>query len=591
MFSYIYMKALEAVPRLYDKGINMLSFGQSGRVIDTIVSVYIEKDMKVLDIGCGTGTFAVKAAVKGARVTGIDISDEMLGIARKKVGDEGLEDTVELVNAGVLEMDGLFGEKNFDCVVSILVFSELSRDERTFALRECHRVLKDGGILIIADETRPQAPSSKALYNLLRAPLAGVTYLFTGEGTKALPDLEGLLTSEGFLVREEHKGALGAFTMVVAEKGVAPPVRERAIDESIPLLRRGLEPFIEYLFRWFPLPVEPGLRKVGNPGPDSPVLVTANYSLSVKRLRKKIADLDCYILVAPTGGINNWCSSADGIFNAHAVYSAFKTSRIEEVVENRQLVLPQLSAPGVSRKETSELTGWKVVFGPVYATDIPEFVDKGFRKTPEMHVYRFQLHERLDLALSMNFIYYLPAVAAFLTFRKKGLARFSLLFWSLVLSDYLAFFALPTRYGWTKAMVNGSIFSAVIAASNRALKGSLGDTRKAVLACMGFSLMIGMDLAGITGVLKDEPLLLLYRLGIRKMGPFTVHPMEVPRMDEARCVGCGNCYDVCPRGVYLVDDEAKKSRMVKAEACEMCRACVMQCPEGAITIKAAPHSG
>jgi NAD-dependent dihydropyrimidine dehydrogenase PreA subunit len=352
-----------------------------------------------------------------------------------------------------------------------------------------------------------------------------------------------------------------------------------------------LEPVIEYLFRWFPLPVEPGLKRVGNPGPGSPVLVTANYSLTVKRLRNKLRDLDCYILAAPTGGINNWCSSADGVFNAHAVYSAFKASRIEEVVENRRLVLPQLSAPGVSRKEVSELTGWKVVFGPVYAADIPQFLADGLRKTPEMHLYRFQLHERLDLALSMNFLYYLPAAAAFLVARKKGLARFSLLFWSLVLSDYLAFFALPTRYGWTKALINGAVFGAAIAVSNRVLKGALGDTRNAVLTCMGFSFMIGMDLAGITGMLKDEPLLLLYKLGMRKIGPFTVHPMEVPRMDEARCVGCGSCYDVCPRGVYIVDEEAKKARIVKAEACEMCRACVKQCPKGAITISDASNKG
>lgn len=587
MFSYIYMKILEAAPRFYDKGINLLSFGQLGRVIDTIISLYIEKDMKVLDVGCGTGTFAVKAAAKGARVVGIDISAEMLAVAGEKVTNEGLEGVVDLIDMGVLELDERFREQSFDCVVSTLVFSELSREERVFALRECHRILKDDGTLIIADETRPRGIGKKALYDLLRAPLAAATYLFAQAGTRAIPDLEALLTGAGFSVRGIERSAPEAFSLAVAGKGEAPPACEGAKEEVATLRRRAVEPVIEHLFRWFPLPVEPGLRRVGEPGRDSPVLVTANYSLTVKRLRRKIGDLDCYILAASTRGINNWCSSADGIFDARAVYSAVKASRVGELVEHRRLILPQLSAPGVSKRETSELTGWRVIFGPVYAADIPEFIANGYRKTPDMHIYGFQPSERLDLALSMNFLYYLPAAAAFLALRKKGLARFSLLFWSLSLSDYLLFFGLPTKYGWTKALVNGAVFGLAITVANRVLRGGLGDTRKAVLASMGLSFMLGMDLAGITGVLKDEPLLLLYKLGMRKIGPFTIHPMEVPSMDEGKCVGCSNCYDVCPRGVYVMDDEAGKSRMVKAEACAMCRACIKQCPEAAITITGA----
>ena len=58
------------------------------------------------------------------------------------------------------------------------------------------------------------------------------------------------------------------------------------------------------LFRLLPLPVEPGLRVFGHPNEKSPVFVTANFDLSVKRLTRYLKDLDCYLLVAPTGGIN-----------------------------------------------------------------------------------------------------------------------------------------------------------------------------------------------------------------------------------------------------------------------------------------------
>ena len=584
MFSYIYMKILEGAPRYYDRGIDLLSFGQAGEVVDTIVSTHIREGMDVLDVGCGTGTFAVSAARKGARVVGIDVSPEMLAVAGEKVAEEGLEGAVELINMDVLEMDERFRERSFDCVVSTLVFSELSRDERAYALRECRRVLRDDGILIVAVETRPQGSGRNAFYELLRAPLAAAAWLFAQGGTKAIPDLEGLLTDAGFSLLEMERSALGSFSLAVAGKGGAPSAYEGAEEEEAGPWRRALEPVIEHLFRWFPLPVEPGLRRAGKPGRDSPVLVTANYSLTVKRLRRKIAGLDCYILVVPTRGINNWCSAADAIFNAHVVHAAVKAGRIGELVEHRRLVLPQLSAPGVSKQEVSELSGWQVRFGPVYAEDIPEFINDDVRKDRDMHLYKFRFAERLDLAISMNFAYYLPLASAFLLLRKKGLARFSLLFWSLSLSDYLLFFVLPTGFGWTKALVNGSLFSAAIAACNRMSRGALGNTRKAVLAAMGLSFVLGMDLAGITGVLKDEPLLILYKLGIARIGPFNIHPMEVPSLDEERCVGCGSCYDVCPRGVYVMDAEAGKSRMANAGACAMCRACVKQCPQAALTI-------
>ena len=584
MFSYIYMKILESAPRRYDRGINLLSLGQAGRTIDAIVSSYVQEGMKVLDMGCGTGTLAVKAAKKGAEVVGIDISEEMLSVAAEKVQAEGLEESVELVNIGVLEMDDRFDEGSFDCVVSTLVLSELSRDERAFALRECRRVLKDDGTLVIADETRPGDAARKALYYLVRAPLALATYTFAQTGTMAVPDLEGLLRASGLEVEESRKSMLDAFTLVAAGKGEEPQPYHGAQEVRVPGWRKAVEPIVEYLFRWFPFPVETGLRRVGEPDRDSPVLVTCNYSLTEKRLKKGLGDLDCYLLLAPTKGVNNWCSSAGGIFTAHGVYSAVKASRIGDLVDHRRLILPQLCAPGVNRREVSRLTGWKARFGPVFAEDIPAYIQNDYRKAPHMHIYEFKPEIRLDLVVSMNFQYYLAALAYLSLFRCRKIAAFSALFWSLTFTDYLFFEHLPTRYGWTKSLVNGGFFSLAIVAYHRLAGRDSRDTWRSAVLCMGISAMLGMDLAGITGVLRDEPLMLLYKLGIKKLGPFTVHPMQEPSLDEEKCVGCGSCYDVCPRGVYAIDEREKKSGMVNIAACEMCRACVLQCPEGAITL-------
>jgi NAD-dependent dihydropyrimidine dehydrogenase PreA subunit len=377
---------------------------------------------------------------------------------------------------------------------------------------------------------------------------------------------------------------LNSFALVVAGKGKEPPVWRGAPEVRVDAGRKAVGFIVENLFRWFPFPVETGLRRVGKPDRGSPVLVTCNYGLTEKRLKKALGELDCYLVLAATKGINNWCSSAAGIFNAHGVYSAVKASRVGELVDHRVLVLPQLSAPGVNGREVSGLTGWKARFGPVFAEDIPDYIRNDYRKTPHMHIYEFKREIRLDLVVSMNFQYYLAALIYLAMFRRGRIAGFSLLFWSLTFNDYLFYEHLPTAYGWSKALVNGGLTSLVIAACYRLMGRGGRDTWKSIAVCMGISTVLGVDLAGITGVLRDEPLLLLYKLGIKKLGPFTVHPMREPSLDDDKCVGCGSCCDVCPRGVYVMDDEAGKSRMVKVEACEMCRACVEQCPQGAITL-------
>ena len=80
------------------------------------------------------------------------------------------------------------------------------------------------------------------------------------------------------------------------------------------------------LFRLFPCPVPIGLRRVGNPGPESPVLITCNFYITVRRLLRRLKGIDAWLLVADSKGVNVWCAAGGDEFNTHSVVSALKTS-------------------------------------------------------------------------------------------------------------------------------------------------------------------------------------------------------------------------------------------------------------------------
>ncbi len=143
--------------------------------------------------------------------------------------------------------------------------------------------------------------------------------------------------------------------------------------------------------------VQPGLYAAGNPTPDSPVLVTANYKLTFDRLRRELEGLDAWIVVLDTEGINVWCSAGKGTFGAEEIARRVQASGLSDVVSHRTLILPQLSASGVAAHEVKKATDFRVVYGPVRAKDIPEFLAAGMRATSQMRRVTFTLWDRLVL--------------------------------------------------------------------------------------------------------------------------------------------------------------------------------------------------
>lgn len=156
--------------------------------------------------------------------------------------------------------------------------------------------------------------------------------------------------------------------------------------------------------------VEPGLYGIGNPTPDSQVFVTANYTLSFDALRSNLVGLDAYILVLDTKGINVWCAAGKKTFGTQELVFRVMATRLKQLVNRPVLILHQLGAPGVSAREVKERTGFKVEFGPVRASDLPEYL-KTHQATSAMRRVNFTLRDRLVL-IPVDFVHiFLPFVA------------------------------------------------------------------------------------------------------------------------------------------------------------------------------------
>ena len=111
---------------------------------------------KVLDVACGTGDMAVELLKKGCTVTGVDLSEEMLAIARQKT------ETATWIMADAEELP--FAEGEFyavTCAFGVRNFVHLEA-----GLREMLRVLRPGGKLVILELATPDSPLVKPFYRL-----------------------------------------------------------------------------------------------------------------------------------------------------------------------------------------------------------------------------------------------------------------------------------------------------------------------------------------------------------------------------------------------------------------------------------------
>lgn len=185
----------------YDRYARLLSLGQDPRWRRFLVSrVPVGPSDTVLDVASGTAAVAIELARRtGCTVVGLDQSDEMLAVGRRRVEQAGLKDRVRLVRGNAEQLP--FQDATFDAVT----FTYLLRyvDDREATMRELVRVTRTGGTVAALEFGVPPAPLWGALWELyvrLVLPVAGRAISagwgdvgrFLGPSIRALPPPEKL---------------------------------------------------------------------------------------------------------------------------------------------------------------------------------------------------------------------------------------------------------------------------------------------------------------------------------------------------------------------------------------------------------------
>jgi acetyl-CoA decarbonylase/synthase complex subunit gamma len=216
--------------------------------------------------------------------------------------------------------------------------------------------------------------------------------------------------------------------------------------------------------------IEPGLYAVGSPTAESPVFVSANYKLSFDHLRRELEGINGWIMVIDTKGINVWCAAGKGTFGTEEILRRIESTRLAEIVSHRQII---------AAHEVRRRSSFRVIYGPVRARDIPEFLDAGMKTSPNMRRVLFNIGDRLvliplELVMWGRYVFFI-AIALFLL---AGLSRSGYAFPGMagsreVLLLFLAFIAggafvpaflpwLPGRALSWKGMTMGLLLVAVL---------------------------------------------------------------------------------------------------------------------------------
>ena len=183
----------------------------------------------ILDVATGTADVAImtQKILKPKKITGIDISEQMLAVGRQKVAKLGLNEHIELLKGDSEAIN--FPDNSFDAIT--VAFGVRNFENLDKGLSEMYRVLKPGGRAMILEFSKPKQVAFKGLYNLylnVVAPRAGQwlsknkdAYQYLNNSVKAFPEGETflhILQQAGFSDTRLKRLTLGICTIYCGNK-------------------------------------------------------------------------------------------------------------------------------------------------------------------------------------------------------------------------------------------------------------------------------------------------------------------------------------------------------------------------------------
>ncbi len=213
----------------YDFLNHFLSFGIDYGWRKRLVKMLAErKPVSVLDVATGTGDLAIAiASLNPQKISGIDISEKMLEVARVKLAEKGLDKLITLRRADAEKIP--FSDNSYDAIT--VAFGVRNYENLEKGLQEMKRVLRPGGVMLILEFSHPSSFPMKQLYGLYSRfviPLMGrvisgnsKAYSYLPESVAAFPsgkDFLDILVKLGFAHPQQVQLSMGIASIYVAEK-------------------------------------------------------------------------------------------------------------------------------------------------------------------------------------------------------------------------------------------------------------------------------------------------------------------------------------------------------------------------------------
>ncbi|MFZ2339488.1 MAG: bifunctional demethylmenaquinone methyltransferase/2-methoxy-6-polyprenyl-1,4-benzoquinol methylase UbiE [Bacteroidales bacterium] len=203
-------RMFDSIAWRYDFLNHLLSFGIDRRWRKRAVKEISRnfRNPKILDVATGTGDLAIEAArINPVKITGIDISENMLKTGQRKVAEKNLENLIEFVRC---ESENIcFDDETFD--VAMVAFGVRNFTDPVRGLSEMRRVLRRNGMVVVLEFSRPGGFIFKHLYNIYfryLLPFIGSlfskhrkAYKYLNESVINFPDKEefiSMMSSSGF---------------------------------------------------------------------------------------------------------------------------------------------------------------------------------------------------------------------------------------------------------------------------------------------------------------------------------------------------------------------------------------------------------